>query len=92
MALQCRFEHFLWNPLCPQIQNTLHTIQPGPSKNRKPTRKKQKIFINSCWLQFYLVFWLPFPLVVEEGGKLSDSILAPGQEGEPAPTLILWLC
>jgi hypothetical protein len=71
MALECRFEHFLWNPLCPQIQNTLHTIQPGPSKNRKPTRKKQKNI-----LKFLLAAVLPCVLdaispCCGRGGKIE---------------------
>jgi hypothetical protein len=62
-----------------------------PKTENQQEKNKKLIFMNSCWLQFYLVFWLLFSLVVVEGGKLSDGILAPGQ-GEPAPTLIPWLC
>jgi hypothetical protein len=75
--------------------NTKHTPHylARPFQKQKTNKKKTKnnLFINSCWLQFYLVFWLPFALFVVVGGKLSDGILAHGQ-GEPAPTLIPWLC
>jgi hypothetical protein len=75
--------------------NTKHTPHylARSFQKQKTNKKKTKkyLFINSCWLQFYLVFWLLFSLVVVEGGKLSDGILVPGR-GEQAPTLIPWLC
>jgi hypothetical protein len=74
--------------------NTKHTphYPARPFQKQKTNKKKtKKYFKILAGCSFTLCFWMPFPLVVVEGGKLSDGILAPGQ-GEPAPTLIPWLC
>jgi hypothetical protein len=52
-----------------------YLARPFQKQKSNKKKKKQYLFINSCWLQFYLVFWLSFPLVVVAGGKLSDGIL-----------------